>query len=119
MIDRPALEFMLNDWARFYLSEFNDVNWAKTSMSGKIMEFAELGIMSSGTKCQDNNYEIPEHIESIVKAIAELEIKYQQVIKEQYTGKGNQDKKADRLHLNIALFKVRLFTARKQLMQIM
>ena len=119
MIDRRALDFMLDEWARFYLSEFNEVNWAKLSMSGKIMEYAELGIMSSGTKHQENNHEIPDHISKTVKAISQLEAKYQQAIKEEYTGTGTQHKKAKGIQLSLSRFRNRLHRARKMLMQML
>lgn len=118
MINKQTLDSMLNDWARFYLSEFNEVNWSRVSMSGKIMEFAELGISSPGTKHQENSYTIPHHIESVVTAINRLDFKYKQVIKEEYTGKGNQIRKARNIQLNISRFRNRLSRARNKLMNI-
>ena len=118
MIDKQTLDSILNDLARFYLSEFNEVNWSKVSMSGRIMEFAELGITAPGTKHQENNYVIPYHIESAASALTKIDLKYQLVVKEEYTGKGNQSRKARNLNLTIFRFRNRLMRARQQLMQI-
>ena len=117
-IDKGTLDSMLDEWARFYLSEFNEVNWAKVSMSGKIIEFAQLGISVPGTKHEEHDFTIPTHIERVVMAITRLDLKYQHVIKEEYTGKGNQHRKSKNIGLSISRFRNRLFRARKTLMQI-
>lgn len=118
-MNKQLLDSMLDDWARFYLSEFNEVNWARVSMSGKIAEVAKLGIFSAGTAHNGECFFVPEHIESVVNGLMRLKLSYQRVIKEQYTGTGTQRTKAGRLNMNHTQFKVKLFRARNELIKLL
>ena len=114
MINRDTLDSMLDSWARFYLSEFSSVGWARFSLSGRIIEAAKLGIFSRGTS-QKIDMPVSPDILIVANAILSLEFKYQQVIREQYAGRGRQTQKAKRLNITYNCYKQRLKTARQQL----
>lgn len=118
MIDKVTLDFMLDEWARFCLSEFNELNWSSSSMSGKIIEIAKLGIYSHGTSNKSSDCYIPKSVENTIEAMMQLEPKYIIILREEYTGSGRQKLKARRLQLPLGQYKNRLYKARQQLMRI-
>lgn len=112
-MNTKTLDSMLFDWARFYLSEFSEVSWGRLSMSGRIIEIARVGVYCPGTKC--GGPAMPEHIEITANVISRLTPKEQLLIKEEYTGTGNQRKKAHRQQMSLGQYKSKLFRTKKKL----
>ena len=113
MINRHTLDLMLDQWASYYANEFNEIGWAKTSISGKMME---AGI--NGTKPIDGGLDAPYNVQLICDALPNLSHNEQLVVKQQYAGRGKQRDKAKRIQIPYGTYKDRLITARKMLMSI-
>lgn len=114
-MNRETLEQMLCDWARFYLSEFDDIAWQKISISGRMIEAAKLGIFSTGTNKRCLEFFIPQNVEDIQKALIEIPASERQVIKSEYVDPGSQRKKAYKLGITVQNYRARLCRARKRL----
>lgn len=118
-MDRETLDDLIYSWVIFRQREFDEVSWQGISISGKMMEFGKLGIISPGTKNESNEIYIPEHIEVIQNAILQLPLYQQQVLKEEYENRGTQYKKARRLKIRLKDYRARLCRARKKLMEML
>ena len=112
-INRQTLDLMLDQWAAYYVNESNEIGWARTSISGKMME---AGI--NGTKPIDGGLDAPYNVQIICDALPELKHNEQLVIKQEYAGKGRQREKAKRIKIPYGTYKCKLITARKMLMSI-
>ena len=113
MVNKQILDLMLDEWARYYINEFIEHGWARTSISGKMME---VGI--KGTKPMDTGLDAPYNVQIICDALPELAHNEQLVIKQEYSGIGRQREKAKRIKIPYGTYKCKLITARKLLMSI-
>ena len=115
MIDKDTLESMLWIWGSFRRREFNEVSWPSVSIAGKLMEAAKLESYSRGTSCKVVEIEVPEFIDSIQKALIQIPLSNQLVIKAEYTDSRGQKKKAKLLKISISNYRVKLCRARSRL----
>jgi hypothetical protein len=118
MITSETLDSLLEQWARFYLAEFNEVSWQKTSISGRLIEYAKLGVSSNGTKHLETNFHIPESVLEIQNALITLPLIQQKVIKIEYTEFSLQRIKARKLKIKLYNYRAHLCRAKQKLMQI-
>ena len=112
-INRQTLDLMMDEWAVYYSEESRHIGWARTSISGKMMD---AGI--NGTKPMDTGLDAPYNVQIICDALPELAHNEQLVIKQEYSGIGRQREKAKRIKIPYGTYKCKLITARKLLMSI-
>ena len=109
---------MLHQWAEFKHKEFNEFGWPRTSVGGKLMEVAKLGMFSYGTAHQSPDFATPDYVVSVQKAMTEISLSYRQVITMEYTEKGSQRVKAIRIKLSVTHYRAKLCRARSKLMKL-
>ena len=116
-VDKQTLDSMLWLWSRYRKGELSELEFSSTSMSW-LKDFAELGIISKGTKHETPDFTVPEYIEKVQVALIQLPLSYQHIIKSEYSN-GRQTTKARKLKISITHYRAKLCRARQKLRQIM